>query len=80
MPQDMLGSQARMWDCMCYTDDPAVLVVGVKRAVLALKVLHRILKSSGLMVAKASKWQIGSGALARRLLLPCTWSHVGPAR
>ena len=63
MPQDMLGSQARMWDCMCYTDDPAVLVVGVDRAVLALKVLHRILKSSGLMVAKASKWQIGSGAL-----------------
>ena len=63
MPHDMLGSQARMWDCMCYTDDPAVLVVGVDRAVLALRVLHRILKRSGLMVAKASKWQIGAGAL-----------------
>ena len=63
LPHDMLGSQARMFDAMCYTDDPCWTVVGVRRTVLAIKVWHDIIDGSGLMPAKAHKWQLGCGAL-----------------
>ena len=63
LPHDMLGSQSRLWDAMCYTDDPAMVVLGVKRAARAIRIWHDIVQGTGLMPAKASKWQIGAGAL-----------------
>ena len=32
---DDYGSQARLLDCACYTDDPLLMVIGVERAVCA---------------------------------------------
>ena len=61
LPHDMLGSQSRMHDAMQYTDDPAFLIVGVQRTILAITVWHEIISGSGLLPAKQSKWQIGAG-------------------
>ena len=60
LPHDALGSAARMFDAMQYTDDPCFLVVGVQRALLAIRTWHEIIAGSGLQPAKFSKWQIGS--------------------
>ena len=61
LPPDTLGPAARLHDALQYTDDPVWTIVGVKRTVLAIKVWHEIIHLSGLMPAKASKWQIGAG-------------------
>jgi hypothetical protein len=61
LPHDMLGSAARMHDCGQYTDDPYMLVVGVRRALLAIRVWHEMVSGSGLMPMGAHKWQIGAG-------------------
>jgi len=57
----MLGSNQRFWDCMQYTDDPVWLVLGVRRTTIAIRIWHEIITGTGLMPAKASKWQIGAG-------------------
>ena len=59
---------------MQYTDDPCFLVVGVKRAALAVKVWHEIIHGSRLMPAKSSKWQIGAGV---RWLGGCCYPSLG---
>ena len=58
---DDYGSQARLFDCACYTDDPLLMVIGVERAVRALKLWHSMVGPSGLNLAYAKdhKWQAG---------------------
>ena len=63
LPHDSLGPADRMFDALMYTDDPCWTIVGVERTVLAIGVWHDIVAGSGLMPAKASKWQLGAGAL-----------------
>lgn len=61
LPHDVLGPQDRLFDCLQYTDDPVMTIVGVKRAALAVRIWHEIISGSGLMPAGATKWQIGAG-------------------
>jgi len=61
LPHDALGPQDRLHDALMYCDDPAMCVVGVKRAALAIRVWHEMIGGSGLMPAKTQKWQIGAG-------------------
>ena len=63
LPHDDNGSARKLYVAAQYTDDPLCHVVGVDRAVRLVTVWHEILSRSGLMVAKADKWQIGAGGI-----------------
>ena len=55
-------NECRLASALMYTDDPALLVVGVKRAVRLLRVWRWLTSRSGLIMAIAAKHAIGTRA------------------
>lgn len=72
LPHGPYGTQARLYDALCYTDDPLFQIVGVERTIRLLKILHDLLGPEGinLMLAKVEKWQASTGIV---------WTGVGIA-
>ena len=62
LPHDAYGTQARLWDCLQYTDDPCLQAVGTARAVRLLCQWHDLVGTDGfnLMYARTGKWHAGT--------------------
>ena len=58
---DAYGGHARLFEMLMYTDDPALLCVGAKRTVRALRCWYRMIGPEGadFEFAKFHKWQAG---------------------
>ena len=52
--------EQRLYMCLCYTDDPLIAVVGVERAVRALRAWRKLTQDVGLIMAIPEKRTLGT--------------------
>ena len=56
------SGEQRLYFCLCFTDDPIIGVVGVQRAIRALRVWRRLTNDLGLIMAIPEKRTLGAWA------------------